>query len=141
MTVNRFVRRTTAVATAVAACILTAGLATGCDGVDGSKADSSLDCLQNTDTITDSLRDIHEAGLGAAKNPARTEESIDTIKRNLDKIDKLNDGTDDVKIDKAVGDLKDAIADYNKAVLNGDTNPDSGQIDAAADALKNICTP
>jgi hypothetical protein len=37
-----------------------------------------------------------------------------------------------------VDDLNQAVADYNKAVLNGE-NPDSGRIDEAADAL-NVCT-
>ncbi|MFF7645175.1 hypothetical protein [Streptomyces canus] len=134
-------RRTAAVVTAVAAVILTTGLATGCDEVDGSKADSSLDCLQNAGTIADSLKAIHEAGLDAAKDPVRTEESIDTIENNLGKIDKVDGGTADDKVGKAVDDLKGAIADYNKAILDGDTTPDSSRIDAAADALKNVCTP
>ncbi|WP_369250974.1 hypothetical protein [Streptomyces sp. R41] len=40
----------------------------------------------------------------------------------------------------AVDDLDKAIADYNKAVLNGDTDPDASKINDAADALKNVCT-
>lgn len=141
MTADRRPRRRTAVATAVAAVILTTGLATGCDDVDGSTADSSLDCLQNAGTIADNLKAIHEAGLDAAKDPERTEESIDTIEKNLDKIDNVDGGTADDKVGKAVDDLKDAIADYNKAILDGDTTPDASRIDAAADALKNVCTP
>ncbi|MFI6338735.1 hypothetical protein [Streptomyces sp. NPDC050535] len=136
MTANRRPgRRTAAVVTAVTGVVLTAALATGCD-----EADTSLDCLQNSGTIADSLRSIHEAGLDAAKDPARTEESINTIEKNLDKIDKVDGEKDDNKVSNAVDDLTDAIADYNKAVLNGDTNPDSSRIDAAADALKNVCT-
>ncbi|MEU9239015.1 hypothetical protein [Streptomyces sp. NPDC048385] len=141
MTADRRPRRSTAVATAVAAVILTTGLATGCDDADGSKAGSSLDCLHNAGTIADSLKAIHEAGLDAAKDPERTEESIDTIENNVDKIDNVGGGTADDKVGKAVGDLKDAIADYNKAILDGDTTPDASRIDAAADALKNVCTP
>lgn len=136
MTTNRRPgRRTTAVATAVTAVVLTAALATGCD-----EADNSLDCLQSAGTIADSLKAIHGAGLDAAKNPTRTKESVDAIEKNLDKIDKLEDKTDDTKVSNAVDDLTDAIADYNKAILNGDTNPDSSEIDAAADAFKNVCT-
>ncbi|MGP4006995.1 hypothetical protein [Streptomyces sp. 4N124] len=133
-------RRTASVATAVAAVILTAGMATGCDDADGSKADNSLDCLRNAGTIADSVQAIHEAGLDAAKDPDRTEESIETIENNLDKIDKVDGGTADDKVGKAIDDLKDAIASYNKAVLDGDSAPDASRIDAAADALKNVCT-
>jgi len=136
-TIRRRRRRITVIATAVAAVALTAGLATGCDP---DSFDDSLNCLQNADTITDSLKAIHEAGLDAVKDPTRTDESIDTIDKNLDKIADNTDSTDDDKVDKAVDDLGDAIADYNKAVLNGDTHPDSGKIDDAADALRNVCT-
>ncbi|WP_406472384.1 hypothetical protein [Streptomyces sp. NBC_01615] len=125
-------RRTATIATTFAAVALTAGLITGCDDVD-----NSLGCLQNADTIADSLKAIHEAGVDAAKDPTRTDESIDTIDKNLDKI---GDKSDNDKVDKAVDDLDKAIADYNKAILNGGTNPDSSKIDDAADALKNVCT-
>ncbi|MFE3037811.1 hypothetical protein ACFXKY_39910 [Streptomyces canus] len=134
-------RRTAAVVTAVAAAILTTGLMTGCDEVDGSTVDSSLGCLQNAGTIADSLKAIHEAGLDAAKDPERTEQSIHTFETNLDKIDKVDGGTADDKVGKAVDGLKDAIRDYNNAVLDGDPTPDSSRIDAAAEALKNVCTP
>ncbi|MGQ4387724.1 hypothetical protein [Streptomyces sp. SAS_270] len=130
-------RRTPVIATALAAVALTAGLVTGCDP---DSFDDSLNCLHNSDTIADSLKAIHEAGLDAAKDPTRTDESIDTIDKNLDKIADGTESTDDDKVDKAVDDLDDAIADYNKAVLNGDTHPDSGRIDAAADELRNVCT-
>ncbi|GCB46866.1 hypothetical protein [Streptomyces sp. NL15-2K] len=59
---------------------LTAALATACEPDD---IDTSLDCVSNADTIADSLKSIHEAGL-------------------------------------------------DKSILNGDTNPDSSRIDAAA---------
>ncbi|MEU9456169.1 hypothetical protein [Streptomyces sp. NPDC048277] len=130
MAVNRR-RRSTAVATAVAAVALTAGLATGCDPTD------SFDCISNADTIADSITAINKAGADAAKDPSRTQESIDTIEKNLDKI---NDKSDDGKVDKAVDRLNKAIRDYNRAILDGDTNPDSSEIDAAADGLKNVCT-
>ncbi|NGO11445.1 hypothetical protein G5C60_28535 [Streptomyces sp. HC44] len=120
MTANRRrARRTAVIATTVAGVALTAGLVTGCDP---DSIDNSLNCLQNADTISDSLKAIHEAGLDAAKDPTRTEESIDTIEKNLDKIDD-KDKTDN-----------------DKAILNGDTTPDSSKIDAAVGALKNVCT-
>ncbi|WP_405861331.1 hypothetical protein OG407_24905 [Streptomyces sp. NBC_01515] len=135
MTTHR--RRTAVLATSVAAMALTTGLLTACDPTDTSDASNSLNCLKNWNTISDSLKAIHEAGVDAAKNPTRTDESITTIDKNLDKIDA---NSDDSKVDKAVDNLNKAISDYNKSILNGDTNPDSSKIDAAADKLKNVCT-
>jgi hypothetical protein len=126
-------RRTAAIATAVLAVTLTAGLVTGCD----SSTDNSLDCFRNAGTIADSLKAINEAGLDAANDPTRTDDSINTINKNLDKI---GDKTSDDKVNKAVDKLDKAIADYNKAILNGDTNPDSSKINDAADELSNVCT-
>ncbi|MGW1675518.1 hypothetical protein [Streptomyces sp. NPDC002324] len=125
--------RIAALGTGVAALALSAGLLTGCEFGD------SLDCVSNADTIAESLRDIHRAGLDAAKDPARTGESIDTIEKNLDEIDDRADG-DDSEVDKAVDDLARAVEDYNKAILHGDTDPDSSGIDAAADELTDVCT-
>ncbi|MDL5203138.1 hypothetical protein [Streptomyces sp. ALI-76-A] len=134
MSANRRRRRVTRVATAVAAVALTAGLATACDPDD---FDTSLDCVSHAGTISDSLKAIHEAGWDAAKDPSRTDESIGTIEKNLDEIDK---DTDDSRVDKAVDDLHQAIKDYDESVLDGDTSPDSGRIDAAADKLRDVRT-
>lgn len=125
-------RRITALATVAAAVTLTAALATGCD------PDDSLDCLTNADSIADSITAINQAGADAAEDPAKTGQSITTIEKNLDKI---NDKTDDSKVDKAVDELNKAIKDYNKAILDGDTNPDPSGIDAAAARLRTVCTP
>ncbi|MER5212483.1 hypothetical protein ABT063_18340 [Streptomyces sp. NPDC002838] len=131
-------RRITTIAIAVATVTLTAGLATACDPDD---IDNSLDCVSNADTIADSLKAIPEAGLDAVEDPDRTDDSINTIEKNLDKINAETDDTsNDSKVDRAVDDLNKAIKDYNKSILNGDTNPDSGGIDAAADALTDLCT-
>ncbi|MFG3026747.1 hypothetical protein ACGFZQ_51190 [Streptomyces sp. NPDC048254] len=129
MTVRRR-HRITAVATAAAAVALTATLTAGCE------FDDSLDCLSNADTIADSVTAINKAGADAIEDPTRTQESIDTIEKNLDKI---NDKTDGNKLDAAVDDLNRAVANYNKAILNGDTTPDTSRIDAAADRLKDVC--
>ncbi|MFE7834700.1 hypothetical protein ACFU53_01055 [Streptomyces sp. NPDC057474] len=128
--------RIAALTTGVAALTLSVGLLTGCEFGD------SLDCVSNADTIAESLRDIHQAGLDAAKDPARTRESIDTIEKNLDEIDEIEDkaGSDDSKVEKAVDGLALAVEDYNKSILNGDTDPDSSGIDAAADELADVCT-
>ncbi|MGW3944049.1 hypothetical protein [Streptomyces phaeochromogenes] len=133
-------RRTVAVVTTLAAVTLAAGLLTGCEDDD---LGNSLSCLKNADTIADSLKAIHEAGADAVKDPTRTDSSIDTIEKNLDRINDRTGGdrTDDDEVGKAVDDLNDAIKDYNKAILDGDTSPDSGRIDAAADELTDVCTP
>ncbi|WP_210585272.1 hypothetical protein [Streptomyces sp. GESEQ-35] len=80
-------------ATALAAVVLTAALATGCDD-SADSADNAIDCR-----------------------------------------------TDNDKLAQSIDDLNQAMADYNKAILNGDTDPDTGRIDAAADAFKDVCTP
>ncbi|MFD8818370.1 hypothetical protein ACFV23_44500, partial [Streptomyces sp. NPDC059627] len=130
MTARRH-HRVTAVATAAAAVALTATLAAGC------QFDDQLDCVSSADTIADSVTAIHRAGADAIEDPTRTQKSIDTIEKNLDKInDKTDDKTDDNKVGDAVDDLNKAVADYNKAILDGDTDPDSSKIDAAADRLK-----
>ncbi|AXG79107.1 hypothetical protein [Streptomyces paludis] len=134
-------RRTVTVATSLAAVTLAAGLVTACDDTDThaeriSSIGDSLDCLRDAGSLTGSLKAIHDAGLDAAQDPARTDESIDTIDKNLDKI---GGTTDNSKVNKALKDLRDAIADYNKAILNGDTHPDPGAINDAAGALTNVC--
>ncbi|WLW52977.1 hypothetical protein [Streptomyces sp. YU58] len=48
-------------------------------------------------------------------------------------------GTSGSEVDKAVRQLDQAIEDYNKAVLNGDSDPDSSTIDAATARLKDVC--
>ncbi|MEU9174389.1 hypothetical protein AB0D34_42675 [Streptomyces sp. NPDC048420] len=130
-------RRSLTVVTALTAVALTAVLATGCDPDD---VDNSLDCVSNADTIADSVKAIHEAGWDAVKDPSKTEESIATIDKNVDEINKVRDDSGDSEVDQAVKDLDKAIDDYNKSILNGDTNPDAGRIDAAAAKLKDVCT-
>ncbi|MDT7846727.1 hypothetical protein [Streptomyces justiciae] len=128
-------RRLTSLATAVAAVTLTASLATGCEFGD------TLDCLTNADEITDSITAINEAGADAIDDPTRTEESLETIEKNIDKINAEKDDSGDSEVGDAIDDLTQAIDDYNEAILNGATDPDTSQIDAAADRLKNVCTP
>ncbi|WP_200308720.1 hypothetical protein [Streptomyces adelaidensis] len=87
------------------------------------------------------------ASLEELRDPGRTDESIDTIEKNLDDIADIADiaertGGDDNKVDKAVDDLSRAIEDYDQSILDGDTDtdPDSSGIDAAADELKDVRT-
>ncbi|MFJ8111465.1 hypothetical protein [Streptomyces sp. NPDC096132] len=128
MRANR--RRTAVIASAAAALALTTGLLTGCEFGD------TVDCLSNADDITDSITAIDKAGAEAIDDPAKTEDSINTIEKNIDKI---NDKSDDGKVDKAVNKLDQAIEDYNRDVLNGDT-PDASAIDEAAAELRDVCT-
>ncbi|MFD5271408.1 hypothetical protein [Streptomyces sp. NPDC058335] len=123
-------RRTASIAAAAAAVALSAGLLTGCE------FDDSWNCLSNADTISDSIAAIHRAGIDAIEDPTKTDESIDTIEKNLDKID---DKSDDGKVDQAVRDLNEAIEEYDKDILDGHS-PDSSKIDRASDELRNVCT-
>ncbi len=133
MTANRRRgRRIAVIASAAAAATLTAGLVAGC----GSVRDSA-GCFPNAHTIADSLIAIHEAGLDASNDPARTGESIAAIDKNLAE---LGDKTDNAEVNKAVDDLTQSVADYNRAILNGDTSPNPGAINRAADELANACT-
>ena len=102
-------RRTATFAAALAAVALTAGLVTGCDPDDRSFGD----CLRQADVITDALQG-----------------------KQLDEIDIT---TDDDRVGRAADDLNQAIEDYNRAVLNGDTDPDSSRVDAAAEELRDVC--
>ncbi|QFR02673.1 hypothetical protein F9278_20440 [Streptomyces phaeolivaceus] len=112
-------------ATGLAALALSAGLLTGREFGD------SLDCVPNADTIAESLRDIHRTG--------ESTDITDTIEKNLDEIgDEAADERGDV--DKAVDDLAEAVKDYDRSILNGDTDPDTSRIDAAADEPTDVCT-
>ncbi|MEV6540843.1 hypothetical protein [Streptomyces sp. NPDC051665] len=113
-------RSTATLATTAAAIALTAGLLTACDPTnpsDTSDASNSLTCLQNWNTISDSLKAIHDN----------------------ESIAKIDADSDNTKFDKAVDNLNKAISDYNKSILNGDTNPDPSKIDTAASQLKKVC--
>ncbi|MFF1444729.1 hypothetical protein [Streptomyces sp. NPDC058295] len=128
-------RRTAVLATAAAAFALTAGLLTGCE------FDDSVDCLSNADDITDSITAINKAGADAIEDPTRTEDSIDTIEKNLDKINGRSEegSSDDGKVGKAVDKLQQAVEDYQQDVLDGG-RPDSAEIDKAAAELRDVCT-
>lgn len=129
-------RRSLTIVTALTAAALTVVLATGCDPDD---VDNSLDCVSHADTIAASVKAIHEAGWDAAKDPSKTDDSIATIDKNVDEINKVRDDSGDSEVGKAVKDLDKAIEDYNRSILNGDTDPDSTGIDAAAARLKEVC--
>ncbi|WP_330350459.1 hypothetical protein [Streptomyces sp. NBC_00582] len=130
MAVNRRRRRTAVIASAAAALALTTGLLTGCEFGD------TVDCLSDASDITDSITAINRAGADAIEDPTKTEDSIATIEKSLDGID---DTSDDGKVDKAVNKLNQAIKEYNRDILNGDT-PDSSAIDDAAAELRDVCT-
>ena len=134
MTANRrHTRRTASIAAAMAAAALTASLVSGCDSSTGNSAA----CFPSLGTIAASLIAIHQAGLDASNDPSQTAESITVMDENLAKI---GDKTDNAQLNKAVEDLDKSIADYNQAILNGDTHPDTSAITNAANEFTDVCT-
>ncbi|WEH17670.1 hypothetical protein [Streptomyces sp. VNUA24] len=125
-------RRTTAIAGAVAAVALTAGLTTGCDAVN-----KALDCVQTADAIARSVDDLQQAVQNAADDPTQLEESLASIDKSLDDI---GDKTDNTDVNKAVDSLQKAVTDTRTAVENGDATPDISGITDAAGELTKVCT-
>ncbi|MGW0833475.1 hypothetical protein [Streptomyces prunicolor] len=125
-------RRRIAIAATVAAIGLTAGLATGCDAVD-----KALDCVQTADTIADSVTGLQQAVENAANDPTQTDQSLNSIEKDLDKI---GDKTDDADVNKAVDDLSTAVDNVRTAVKNGDDTPDISPVTDAAGELTKVCT-
>ncbi|MEW1777099.1 hypothetical protein [Streptomyces sp. NPDC086777] len=125
-------RRTATLATVAAAVVLTAALVTACN------PDSSLDCLTEADSVADRVTAVGRAGADTLGDPARTAETITTVESDPRRI---KDRTDDGEVGRAVDDLDRAVRDCNEAVLDGDTDPDPGRIDAAAHRLQELCTP
>ncbi|MEU3985918.1 hypothetical protein AB0F77_38635 [Streptomyces sp. NPDC026672] len=125
--------RITAFAATAAAVALTAGLTAGCSAVD-----KALDCVQTADSIADSVTDLQQAVENAAADPTRTDESLTSIEKNLDKI---GDRTDNADVNKAVDDLSRAVGNVRTAVRNGDETPDISPVTDAAGELTKVCTP
>ncbi|MFD5078400.1 hypothetical protein ACFVYF_26245 [Streptomyces sp. NPDC058274] len=124
-------RRTAAIAVVTALIALPA--AVGCDAV--SKA---LDCVQTADAIADSVTDLQQAVENAANDPTQTDQSLNSIEKNLDKI---GDKTDNADVNKAVDDLSQAVENVRTAVKNGDNTPDISPVTDAAGELTKVCTP
>ncbi|MFG2782386.1 hypothetical protein ACGFY7_31640 [Streptomyces prunicolor] len=129
---SRSSRRRIAIAATVAAIGLTAGLATGCDAVD-----KALDCVQTADTIADSVTGLQQAVENTANDPTQTDESLNSIEKDLDKI---GDKTDNADVNKAVDDLSKAVDNVRTAVKNGDDTPDISPVTDAAGELTKVCT-
>ena len=125
-------RRMTAIAGAVAAVALTAGLTTGCDAVN-----KALDCVQTAEAIANSVSDLQQAVENASNDPTQLEESLNSIDENLKEI---GDKTDNTDVNKAVDDLQKAVEDVQTSVNNGDATPDISGITGAAKELTNVCT-
>jgi predicted nucleic acid-binding Zn-ribbon protein len=126
-------RRTAIAAAALAATALTAALTTGCDAVD-----KALDCVQTADAIADSVTELQQAVENASNDPARLQEYLDSIEKNLDKI---GDKTDNADVNQAVDDLGKAVGNVRTAVENGDATPDISPVTDAAGELTKVCTP
>lgn len=125
-------RRRTA-AFAVAAVLVALPAAVGCDAVN-----KALDCVQTADSIADSVTDLQQAVENAANDPTQTDESLNAIENNLDKI---GDKTDNADVNKAVDDLKKAVGNVRTAIKNGDNTPDVSPVTDAAGELTKVCTP
>jgi hypothetical protein len=125
-------RRRTA-AFAVIAALVAIPAAVGCDAVN-----KALDCVQTADAIADSVTDLQQAVENAAEDPTQTDESLNSIEQNLDKI---GDQTDNADINKAVDDLNTAVSNVRTAIKNGDETPDISPVTDAAGELTKVCTP
>jgi hypothetical protein len=129
---RRSSRRRIAIAATVAVIGLTAGLATGCDAVN-----KAIDCVQTADTIADSVTGLQQAVENAANDPTQTDEALNSIEKDLDKI---GDKTDNADVNKAVDDLNKAVDNVRTAVKNGDNTPDISPVTDAAGELTKVCT-
>ncbi|MFF5300689.1 MULTISPECIES: hypothetical protein [unclassified Streptomyces] len=129
---SRSSRRRIAIAATVAVIGLTAGLATGCDAVD-----KAIDCVQTADTIADSVTGLQQAVENAANDPTQTDQSLNSIEKDLDKI---GDKTDNADVNKAVDHLRTAVDNVRTAVKNGDNTPDISPVTDAAGELTKVCT-
>lgn len=125
-------RRRTA-AFAVVAALVALPAAVGCDAVN-----KALDCVQTADSIADSVTDLQQAVENAANDPTQTDESLNAIENNLDKI---GDKTDNTDVNKAVDDLSKAVGNVRTAIKNGDSTPDVSPVTDAAGELTKVCTP
>nr|WP_168508909.1 hypothetical protein [Streptomyces sp. S1D4-11]QIY96181.1 hypothetical protein HEP87_21860 [Streptomyces sp. S1D4-11] len=125
-------RRRTA-AFAVAAVLVALPAAVGCDAVN-----KALDCVQTADSIADSVTDLQQAVENAANDPTQTDQSLNAIEKNLDKI---GDKTGNADVNKAVDDLNKAVGNVRTAVKNGDNTPDVSPVTDAAGELTKVCTP
>ncbi|MFE4631211.1 hypothetical protein [Streptomyces mirabilis] len=125
-------RRRTA-AFAVAAVLVALSAAVGCDAVN-----KALDCVQTADSIADSVTSLQQAVENAANDPTQTDESLNAIENNLDKI---GDKTDNADVNKAVDDLNKAVGNVRTAIKNGDNTPDVSPVTDAAGELTKVCTP
>ncbi|AVH58520.1 MULTISPECIES: hypothetical protein [Streptomyces] len=123
-------RRTAAIAVAVALIALPA--AVGCDAVN-----KALDCVQTADSIADSVADLQQAVENAANDPTQTDDALNSIEQNLDKI---GDKTDNADVNKAVDDLNEAVSNVRTAIKNGDETPDISPVTDAAGELTKVCT-
>ncbi|WP_405882140.1 hypothetical protein OG762_28115 [Streptomyces sp. NBC_01136] len=125
-------RRRTA-AFAVVAALVALPAAVGCDAVN-----KALDCVQTADSIADSVTNLQQAVENAANDPTQTDESLNAIEKNLDKI---GNKTDNADVNKAVDDLNKAVGNVRTAIKNGDSTPDVSPVTDAAGELTKVCTP
>ncbi|MEV3860950.1 hypothetical protein AB0J38_42400 [Streptomyces sp. NPDC050095] len=118
---------------AAATALIAVPAAVGCSAVD-----KALDCVQTADAIADSVTDLQQAVENAANDPAKADEALASIDKNLDKI---GDKTDNADVSKAVDDLNKAVGNVRTAINDGDKTPDVTPVTDAAGELTKVCTP
>jgi hypothetical protein len=123
--------RATAVA-AVAAVALAAGLTAGCDA-----AHRALDCVRTANDIADNVSDLQQAARDAALDPSKADTYFSPIEKNLKGI---GHQSDDVDVDKAVDDLRQAVENVRTSIENGDKSPDLSPVESSAGELTKACT-
>ncbi|MGW7823534.1 hypothetical protein ACWGLF_36630 [Streptomyces puniciscabiei] len=119
-------------ATAVAAVALAAGLTTGCGA-----AHRALDCVRTANDIADSVSDLRQAARDAALDPSKADTYFDPIEKNLKSI---GHRTGNVDVNKAVGNLRQALKNVRTSIGNGDRSPDLSPVAASAGELTKACT-
>ncbi|WP_435243235.1 hypothetical protein [Streptomyces cucumeris] len=131
MAARRPHRRTTATL-ALAAVALTVPLAVGCSAVE-----KAFDCAQLAVDISNDVDKLQKAVSGVASDPTQANEAVDSLDKDIDKLD---DRTDNADVKKAVNHLQTAVHNVKKDLDKGNT-PDMTAVKEATSELTKECSP
>ncbi|MGY1435962.1 hypothetical protein [Streptomyces reniochalinae] len=120
------------VVAAAAVLALAVPVTAGCSAVD-----RALDCATTASAIARSVDDLQQAISDAGEDPTQARESLDSIEKNLTKIE---DETDDGDVGKAVSQLRGAV-DSVRADVEAGRAPEAKPVTDAADELTKVCSP
>jgi outer membrane murein-binding lipoprotein Lpp len=123
--------RRSLVSAAVGAAVVSSLALTGCSAVD-----KAVSCANTAVTVGEAVEDLQQVADGEQGNPQQAQKSIDRIEKSLQKID---EGTGDADVSKAVDHMQTAVEDAGKAVDEG-RDPDLTPVGKAADELTKVCT-